>query len=86
MSLTTQTDDIAQALLSHHPVRGYRQDVAATPRKTPQRTIAIEDELWEPLEASAKKVGYSRPAVVKQLIRWYLGKGPLPQRPSSNDG
>lgn len=59
----------------------YRIDVPSTPRKTPQRTIAIEDELWDPLDPAARKVGYNRPAVIKQLIRWYLGKGPLPQRP-----
>jgi hypothetical protein len=61
---------------------GYRFPVPPVKRKTPQRTIAVEQDLWDEFGAASKAAGFDdRAAVMRQFIRWYTGKGQLPQRP-----
>lgn len=55
----------------------------STWKKTPHRSIRLEDELWTPLEPAAKASGYDRSGVIRQFVRWYLRVpgAKLPQRP-----
>lgn len=73
------------------PLAGLRQCIGSsyrpamvTTRKTPQHTVAIDDELWVALKAAAEVAGYDRPGVIRQFVRWYLRTpgAKLPQRPA----
>ncbi len=41
----------------------------------------VDDELWAAFGEAAKDAGMDRSAVVRVMIRWYLGRGELPERP-----
>jgi len=47
MSAPTRPGRAVQAVLSQCPGSGYRADMPPTKRKTPQRTVGIDDPLWE---------------------------------------
>jgi hypothetical protein len=61
----------------------YDHGVPAPPRKTPQRTVAVEKDDWDELAIAARQAGYERAVVLRAFIRWYLRRpgAKLPQRP-----
>lgn len=60
-------------------------DVAdeSTWKKTPHRSVRLEDDLWNGLEPAARAAGFDRSGVIRQFVRWYLRVpgAKLPQRP-----
>lgn len=52
-------------------------------KRTPLRSIRMEDDLWGALDAAATANGFDRSSLVRQLVRWYLGVpgAQLPPRP-----
>lgn len=54
-------------------------------KRTPLRSIRMEDELWRALEDAATANGTDRSSLVRQLVRWYLTVpgAQLPPRPIS---
>lgn len=68
------------------------QDVVLAPvadetkwKRTPLRSIRMEDELWGALEDAANANGTDRSSLVRQLVRWYLSVpgAQLPPKPDS---
>lgn len=59
----------------------------STWNRTPHRSIRLEQDLWDELNKAAKAAGYDRSALIRQLIRWYLGVpgAQLPTRPVADD-
>lgn len=57
-------------------------------KRTPLRSIRMEDDLWSALDDAAKSTGFDRSSLVRQIVRWYLGVpgAQLPQRPERADG
>lgn len=51
---------------------------------TPHRSIRLEKELWEPLDAAARANGLDRSGLIRQFVRWYLRVpgAKLPPRPA----
>jgi hypothetical protein len=51
---------------------------------TKHRSIRLEQDLWDRLDAAAKAIGYDRSSVIRQFVRWYLRVpgAQLPQRPA----
>jgi hypothetical protein len=82
MTAPPRASDATPHWLRHCIGTRYRADVA-TKRKTPQHTVAIDQDLWDELDPAARSVGYDRPKVINQFIRWYLRRpgAKLPQRP-----
>lgn len=62
----------ATALLSHCPGSDYGPDVATTKRKTPQRTVGIDDELWESAQTIAAKRRERVPDVLRRALVEYV--------------
>lgn len=64
----------------------YRDRVPNQP-KTPRRSLRINDEDWDELEAVATRLGTDRGKLLKQLVAWYLGRPDveLPERPKVSD-
>lgn len=56
-------------------------------KRTPLRSIRMEDDLWSALDDAAKATGFDRSSLVRQIVRWYLGVpgAQLPQRPEHTD-
>lgn len=54
-------------------------------KRTPLRSIRMEDDLWSGLDSAATDNGFDRSSLVRQLVRWYLGvpEAQLPQRPKA---
>jgi len=50
---------------------------------TQHRSVRISDEDWADLDAAAKSAATDRGTLIKQFIRWYLGRpgAELPPRP-----
>lgn len=83
MNATSATADPPSVVVGQCIGSRYRAPMA-TVRKTPQHTVAIENELWAALKDAAESAGYDRPGVLRQFVRWYL-RAPgarLPQRPT----
>lgn len=76
--------DTAPEMLRQRTGSRYGHTVAATPRKTPQRTVAVEKDVWDAFGEAADSVGTDRPTVLRQFIAWYIRKPgvPAPQRPT----
>lgn len=53
-------------------------------KKTPHRSVRMEEELWRPLETAARTAGYDRSGLIRQFVRWYLRVpgATLPKRPT----
>lgn len=83
MTIAPELGDNASSLLRQSHVSGYGPRVAATPRRTPQRTVAVEQDDWRDLDTAARRAGYERAVVVRAFIRWYIRRpgAQLPQRP-----
>jgi hypothetical protein len=83
MTLTTEMSDTAGATLDRCVGSDYGQPVAATPRKTPQRTLVVDPDEWNDLATAAKAAGSERAQVLRQFIKWYIRRpgARLPQRP-----
>jgi len=43
----------------------------------------VDDETWRLFGEAAKAMGADRSPVLRNLIRWYLRQGELPDRPES---
>lgn len=56
-------------------------------KRTPLRSIRMEDDLWRALDNAATANGFDRSSLVRQLVRWYLGvpDAQLPQRPRAGN-
>lgn len=52
-------------------------------KKTPHRSIRLEQDLWDDLDVAAKTHGYDRSSLIRQFVRWYLRVpgAQLPPRP-----
>jgi len=50
---------------------------------TPRQTVRCPEDLW--IEFGEKAGDQERSEVLRQFIRWYVGKGELPPRPGSED-
>lgn len=52
-------------------------------KKTPHRSVRLEQDLWDRLEPAAKTAGLDRSSLIRQFVRWYLREpgANLPQRP-----
>lgn len=83
MTIAPELSETPPGVLVHRTGKRYRPHVAATPRRTPQRTVAVEDEDWDELDAASRQAGYQRAMVIRAFIRWYLRRpgAKLPQRP-----
>lgn len=83
MTLTKEMGDTTTAVLERCVRTDYGQPVAATPRKTPQRTLVVDPDEWADLALAAKAAGSERAQVLRQFIKWYIRRpgARLPQRP-----
>ena len=55
-------------------------------KKTPHRSVRMEDDLWKRLGPAAQANGYDRSGLIRQFVRWYLRVpgARLPQRPEAD--
>lgn len=83
MTVTTEAGDATAMTLDRCVRNDYGQLVAATPRKTPQRTLVVDPTEWNDLGEAAKAAGSERAQVLRQFIKWYIRRpgARLPQRP-----
>jgi hypothetical protein len=53
---------------------------------TRNRTIRVDDDLWNRAGDEAHKVGTDRATVIKEFLRWYVGEpdADLPARPDED--
>lgn len=49
--------------------------------RQPSILIRCDPDLRDRFTAAAKTKGIDRVALIRQLMRWYVGDGPLPERP-----
>jgi predicted transcriptional regulator len=51
--------------------------------RTPNRTFRLSDDDWDDLGAVAEVLDRDRAWIIRQLVRWYLGRegAALPERP-----
>ncbi len=61
--------------MSQCPGSGYGPAVAATKRKTPQRTIGIDDEPWEAARHIARKRRERVPDLLRRALDEYVEQG-----------
>lgn len=63
----------------------YRGRVPNAP-KTPSRPVRLDSEDWEALGQAADAKGTNRSAVIRDCVRWYLGRpgAELPERPAAS--
>lgn len=63
----------------------YRGRVPNAP-KTPSRPVRLDEEDWEALGEAALAQGANRSAVIREFVRWYLGRpgAELPERPAAS--
>jgi hypothetical protein len=45
------------------------------------RSVRVDDDDWNEFGTAAAATGTDRGWLIRQFIKWYLGKGDLPQRP-----
>lgn len=61
------------APVTSHRTVNYRGRVPTTPRKTPQRTVAVDDELWADVHAISRARREKVPAILRAaLVRYRL--------------
>lgn len=41
----------------------------------------VDDELWDAFGRAVDVQGLDRSSVLRMFVRWYLGRGELPERP-----
>ena len=63
----------------------YRVRVPNSP-KTPTRPVRLDDEDWEGLGEVAAAKGTNRSALIRDFVRWFLGRpgAELPERPAAS--
>ena len=70
-----------------HAPRELRPPRPAPPPAPPKvtATFPLEQPLWDALKPAAFAAGYSRSALIRQFIRWYLRRpgAELPERPGT---
>ena len=58
-------------------------NVPGSRRKTPLRTVQVDDQPWRDFEENAKRAGTTRPDALRAFIDWFNRKpgAKLPTRP-----
>lgn len=74
MSAPTHPGKIAQAVLSQCPGNGYGSGMPPSKRRTPQRTVAIDDVLWEKAQRISKVRRETMAEVLRRAVVEYTEK------------